>query len=344
VNTRSSWCLGFLRIKNERAPDEKKRHHYNPVTYLKGFVDASGCVFAWRKDEPETPLYTAPESIGFEKYYYSQPPPGGGRDNNSLEDFFSSIEAPWPQLMEKLAARTETSADFLPLIEFLMLQRVRVPCIRDAIEFNLAETVKIETRVLDEAGLLPPKPEAHPNILENLEVSIDPHMSIHAMTSLMTGFARVVDACVFEVLHNQTNIGFLTSDNPVAVFDPSVPETQMKPYQLHADRQSIELLFPLTSRLMLRGAAGSRFAPAVTHLHLTSEHEVKRLNRISAKFGYRMIFANSQKFAVLAQKYASLSPVPKFECWRDGNGYATKRSFVWGQRLTKPKWSSLRDE
>jgi len=325
-------------------PNEKKRHHYNPVTYLRGFVDASGCVFVWRKDEPETPLHTVPEAIGFEKYYYSQPLPGGGRDNNSLEDFFSTIEAPWPQLMEKLAARTETSADFLPLIEFLLLQRVRGPCMRDAIEFNLAETVKTEARVLDEAGLLPPKPEAHPDILDNLEVSIDPHMSIHAMTDLMAGFARIIDACVFEVLHNQTNIDFLTSDNPVAVFDPSVPETQMKPYQLQADLQSIELLFPLTSRLMLRGVAGLRFAPAVTHLHLTSEQEVKRLNRIGAKFGYRMIFANSRDFAILAQKYARLSPVSKFERWRNGNGHATKRKFVWGQRRTKPKWSPLREE
>lgn len=325
-----------------KGPNEKKRHHYNPVTYLKGFVDTLGCVFAWRKDEPDTPLHTVPEAIGFEKYYYSQPLPDGGLDNNSLEDFFSTIEAPWPQLMEKLTARTETSADFLPLIEFLMLQRVRVPCIRDAIELSLAETVKIETRLADEAGLLPPKPEAHPNILENLEVSIDPHMSIHAMTDLMSGFARVVDACVFEVLHNQTNIDFLTSDNPVAVFDPSVPEAQMQPYQLQPNLQSIELLFPLTSRLMLRGTAGLRFAPAVTHLRLTSDQQVKRFNRIGAKFGYRIIFASGQEFGKLAQKYANLSPVPKFERWRDENGYAANPKLVWGHRRTKPKWSRAR--
>lgn len=325
-------------------PNEKKRHHFNPVTYLKGFVDASGCVFAWRKDEPETPLQTIPEAIGFEKYYYSQPLLGGGRDNNSLEDFFSTIEAPWPQLMEKLAARTETSADFLSLIEFVMLQRVRVPCIRDAIELYLAEIVKTDARVLDEAGLLPPKPEAHPDILDHLEIPVDPHMSIHAMTDLVRGFACVVDACVFEVLHNRTNIDFLTSDNPVAVFDPSVPESRMQPYELQTDLQSIELLFPLTSRLMLRGVAGLRFAPSVTHVRMTSEQEVKRLNRIGAKFGYRMIFANSQEFAVLAQKYANVSPVSKFERLRHGNGYMTKRKSVWGQRPSKPKWSPPREE
>jgi hypothetical protein len=95
---------------------------------------------------------------------------------------------------------------------------------------------------------------------------------------------------------------------------------------------------------MLRGVAGLRFAPAVTHLRLTSEQEVKRLNRIGAKFSYRMIFANSQKFAILAQKYANLSPVSKFERWRDGNGCVTKHKSVWGQRSTKPRWSPLREE
>ena len=149
---------------------------------------------------------------------------------------------------------------------------------------------------------------------------------------------------MFEVLHNQTSIDFLTSDNPVAVFDPSVPETQMQPYDLQTDVKSIELLFPLTSRLMLRGVAGLRFAPAVTHLRLTAEQEVKRLNRLGAKFGYRMIFANSGEFAKLAQKYANVSPVSKFERWRQGNGYATKRKLVWGQRPTKPKWSPPREK
>src|SRR3954451_9213999 len=157
--------------------NEKKRHHYIPITYLNNFTDVAGRITAYRKDNPIPPLHLAPSAIALERYYYSQPLPDGGRDNNTLEDFFSTIEAPWPQLVEKLATGAETDADFLPLIEFLMLQRVRGPCMRDAIELSLAEIVKTEARVLDEAGLLPPKPQAHPNILDNLEISIDPHMS-----------------------------------------------------------------------------------------------------------------------------------------------------------------------
>lgn len=333
--------VATIQIQVRAHMTQKKRHHYNPVTYLKGFTDASGCVYAWRKDDPETALHTVPEAIGFEKYYYSQPLPNGGRDNNSLEDFFSTIEAPWATLVQKLSSGTETSADFLPLIEFLMLQRVRVPCIRDAIELSLAEFVKTETRLLDEASLLPPKPADYPNILDLLEVPIDPHMSIHAMADLVRGFERIVDSCVFEVLHNETSADFITSDNPVAVFDPSVAESQMQPYQLRPDLQAIELLFPLTSRLMLRGVAGVRFAAGVRHLRLTSDQDAKRINRISAKFGYRLIFAGSLDFEILARKYANISPVSKFERWREDNGCVTKRTFVWGARPTKPKWSGV---
>jgi Protein of unknown function (DUF4238) len=73
--------------------NEKKRHHYIPITYLNNFTDAGGRVFAYRKDAPETPLHLRPSEIAFERYYYSQPLPGGWRDNNSLEDGFSTIEA-----------------------------------------------------------------------------------------------------------------------------------------------------------------------------------------------------------------------------------------------------------
>lgn len=32
-----------------------KRHHYAPVTYLRGFTDAEGLLHVYRKDAPATP-------------------------------------------------------------------------------------------------------------------------------------------------------------------------------------------------------------------------------------------------------------------------------------------------
>lgn len=87
---------------------QKKRHHYVPVSYLKEFVDPKGRIFAYRKDAPEHALHLKPEEIAFERYYYSQPLPDNKQDNNKIEDFFSIIETPWPVLVANFRNR-ETS-------------------------------------------------------------------------------------------------------------------------------------------------------------------------------------------------------------------------------------------
>jgi uncharacterized protein DUF4238 len=169
--------------------NEKKRHHYIPIAYLSAFADENGRVFAYRKDNrDEPPLHVRPEEITFEKYYYSQPTPDGRRDNNTFEDFFSIYETTWPALVRRLSSRTTVSEDLGELLTFIILMRVRVPATRDMVEMGLAERVKSTTRVLDRQGLLPPKPDGFEDILEHMAVSIDPHMSLHAIPTLSQGF------------------------------------------------------------------------------------------------------------------------------------------------------------
>ena len=98
---------------------------------------------------------------------------------------------------------------------------MRVPAARD---ISLAEQAKATHRVLDQAGKLPPKPKGHEDILDHISVSIDPHQSLHAMPALMRGFGHVLNWLEFEVVHNETDVSFLTSDNQVVVFDPTERE------------------------------------------------------------------------------------------------------------------------
>src|SRR5437667_12601863 len=98
---------------NSMTLNEKKRHHYIPITYLEKFTDHNGKVVAYRKDDVEPPLYLRPEGIAFENYYYSQPLPEGGRENNRFEDYFSTIETPWPKLVARLRAGSDlTNSEF----------------------------------------------------------------------------------------------------------------------------------------------------------------------------------------------------------------------------------------
>jgi hypothetical protein len=195
--------------------NEKKRHHYIPIAYLDKFADGAGKVFAYPKDEVEKPLHLLPSEIAFECYYYSQPLPDGGRDNNTFEDFFSTIESTWTPLVTRLRTRSNISSDFETLCTFMGLMRVRVPAARDMVEVSLAEQVKATARFLDQQGMLPPKPIGREDILDHLSVAIDPHESLRAISDLAKGFSIVLGQLGLEVIHNKTDISFLTSDNPV---------------------------------------------------------------------------------------------------------------------------------
>jgi hypothetical protein len=324
----------------------KKRHHYIPVTYLDKFSDNSGKIFAYRKDEPSAPLYLPPKAIAFTKYYYSQPLPEGGQDDNTFEDYFASIEGKWTPLADRLragAAATNSfaSAEWEALFIFLGLMRVRVPATRDMVVIWLAEQVKAEARLLDRLGKLPPKPEGRENILDHMVITIDPHQSLRAMGDLARGFGFLLDHLGFEVIHNGTDVSFLTSDNPVLVFDPTMPEAAVLPYQVRPPLGAIELLFPIDAETMLRGRSDLRRPgpPKVQHVTLAARQEAKRINRFVARFGYRFVFARDRTHDALIAKHAGLSPVMKaISGPGPTRGMFVMGACVFGPRPNIPKW------
>lgn len=318
----------------------KKRHHYIPIAYLRAFTGVDERVWAYRKDDPERPLHLKPAAIAFERYYYSQPLDDGGQDHNTIEDFFSKLEGEWPPLICRLNAGTVAGEDIGILHEFLALMRVRVPAMRDMIELSLAEMVKTTARVMDRAGTLPPKPEGMEDILDHLEVAIDPHQSMLAMPGLVQALGQVIAMLGLQVVHNETETDFITSDNPVVWFDPFVPEGRMQPYHVDPALGRVELLFPMTSRLLLRGHSGLREIHGLRHVRLSATSEVKRINRLVARFGYRFVFANSNSYGVLVKKYSSMSPTLRMQCVPQDAGELVLSEHVFAPRVQKTKWET----
>ncbi|MFT4578866.1 MAG: hypothetical protein ACI9UO_001692 [Nitrospinales bacterium] len=159
----------------------KKRNHYIPIAYLNNFCNEDGGIQVYLKDYPDKSIPPQiPKDIGFEKYYYSQPLPDGERDNNTLEDLFCELEGKWPPIIEQICHQENTQINdrLEDIFAFMALQRARVPASRDVSEKMLAETVKATLRQLDASGKLPPKPKGYENMLDHLDVSIDPHKSM----------------------------------------------------------------------------------------------------------------------------------------------------------------------
>jgi hypothetical protein len=90
------------------------------------------------------------------------------------------------------------------------------------------------------------------------------------------------------VLHNKTAVPFLTSDNPVVWFDPSISEIDLKPYVLKPDGQ-IALLFPVSPSLLIYGLTSilERFvAEGIGQADLSDAGFVEMINRQVCRFGY----------------------------------------------------------
>ena len=321
----------------------EKRHHYVPKTYLNGFVNEKGFLWVGRKNDPQNHLNLKPENVALQRYYYSQTLPDGSRDNR-MEKFFGNIEAEWSVLRDKLVGWSKLSPEESgQLWSFVGMQRCRVPAARNMVEDILAHHAMLHLRELDEAGELLPYPEGYPDIMRSVRVSIDPHKSLEAIGQLLKGFRELIGRVGFQIVHNETDTLFVTSDNPVAIFDPSVAERELRPYVISRTDGPVELLFPVDLRTAIRGHSDwhSRHSQkGPKHTRLRDEMQVRRMNRMTAKFAYEILVANDSKHSGLLKAYADRSPVVENSVGWSGGEASGPLIMAFGPRPTKPKWEN----
>lgn len=322
----------------------KKDHHYIAETYLTAFANADGKVCMYRKDDPQRVIQQRPKELASHKHYFRQPIEGGGFDHNSLENLFSEVEAKWPNIVARFNRKEDVNDHLEDIFQFLALHRARVPAMRDAYETLLAELVRSEGRRLDRAGQLAPLPrqlEHLGDIWDHIQVAIDPHQSIHAMVDVLEGMATVMGMIGIAALHNKTDVPFVTSDNPVIWFDPSVSEADLRPYAIRRGGP-VALLFPVSPNVMIYGHScmRERFAcDGFGYGDLPRRSMVERMNEYVCRFAYEAVFAADDAFADLVQRYADVSPVVETKSVSIAKGELFNAQYVWGQRKRKPKWT-----
>lgn len=319
---------------------KKKHHHHSPKAYLKAFCDEDGMVNIYRKDDPHKVIRQTPKNCGYHKDYYAQPLPDGGKDHNSLEDLFSEYESKWPVIVEKIRRQEDVNECIKDISAFIALQRARVPATRDAIERMLADSVEAVARSMDAAGELSPKPKGYEDILDHIEVAVDPHQSIHAMPDIILAIGQVMEKIGIGALINNTDISFVTSDNPVIWFDPSVPEDQMQPYSIRKNGP-ILLLFPIAPDIMIIGDSSNHDQYSKYGFgfgNLSDPNQVEIMNRHICRFAYEAVFSQGPGLEELVKQYAEVSPVVKTQAIQTANGDFILPEYIWGPREPKPKW------
>jgi hypothetical protein len=173
-------------------------------------------------------------------------------------------------------------------------------------------------------------------------VSIDPHKSIHAVADLAKGVGIIMSAVGFEILENHTSEGFITTDNPVIYFDPTVSQALLEPYNISRERMDIEFMFPMTPRFMLWSHSvmkpGPGRCPTASYQDVRDTEFVRRANLLAVRFANRMIFSNEDRHQLAVERYAGRSPVVSTTHFKTslGRGIFTQHAF--GTRKPKPTW------
>lgn len=289
-----------------QANRRNKRHHYISVTYMDGFAGDDGRVWAYRAEAANDPHRALPASVGYENHYYSHKRDDGTLENHGYEDLWGQIETPWTATRRALAAQRLGAAMSFNLLGMVAMMRVRVPAAREATHLLLAQKLRSEALALEEHGLLPEELKRYAGELDAIPIGINPVQTLLAMRE---GLLQQGDLCFrlgFEVLHNSTNLPFITSDNPVCIYDPRVPFQTRRPYEYD---DHVELIFPVDARTALRGS--SRLRPTnvvVGHRKLRDERAVCAMNETIAQFGYRLVIAPDRSSDAVIAKLAATSP------------------------------------
>lgn len=293
-----------------------RKHHFVSVTYMDGFADERGRVLVYRGDDPDQPHPTQPSATGYERQYYSQPLPEGGHEHHRFEDLWSCIEAVWPQTVRALLDQRLSPAISINVLGMVAIMRVRVPAARDRTAIMLEAKLRTECQALEATEKLPAEFVEYAGKLDTVPIGIPSYRTILAMNENLRGMGDLCFRLGFDVLHNRTEMPFLTSDNPVCYYNPRQTPSARRPYQ---DDDEVELIFPISAKLMLRGSTKRRPVNIISrHRTISDKHAVRRLNRTIARFAYRMSIAQDRSSDDLVRAHAALVPTVRTEIRRNG--------------------------
>lgn len=318
-----------------------RKHHYVPETYLNGFVDPRGQLHVYRKDDPQHPFLSSPSATGFSNYYYAFEKNDGTFDSDSLETIFSRIETKWPEYVYCIENNEPLiGGRFREFLEFVALQRARVPATRDMYELMQSDHLLATAKYMLSRGMLPPPPPGKENILDRIEISVAPQSSLQAISIALKACEKVFSRLNYIIFRNEQGMPFLTSDNPVIWFQPA-PEDQIEPYNIRLDGP-IELFFPITQKFLLYGRTPfgqEDLFDGVVYRTSESLEKIELANRHVVRFASATVFACTSQCSSIVERHAHMSPVLQTTTIPTTSGQAVVGRMRFAPRRTKAKWT-----
>ena len=249
----------------------KTRHHFVPAFYLRGFVGNEGLLHVYDKtSEKEFP--NTPDNLGFSNHYHTFKVADEAEDTNSIENYLSDEwEGPAARIIAAISSGTfPVGEDRALLAGFLGLTFTRTPNHRANVDAVLVDSVK---RIADLTAATPERFEANleryeretghrtddPEQLrrdilsDDFRVVAAPEMYLRMFIDHGLQFGEVILNMRWRFFRQSGKGGFITSDNPIFLHDPTIdPQSFYNGTGFH--NRNVELTFPVTRNIALVGS------------------------------------------------------------------------------------------
>lgn len=207
---------------------EKKKQHYVPQSYLRGFAIDGEKNLIWEYDKKHQRISKAPKSIKAiccKEYYYEQIHPDGSK-TQILENGFQKVEKVGIEIIREICAKRKLPEDGKGKLAFYIgLLLTRGPSFRNGVHSFLKHHVEITTQKLWMMGKLPEPPEKVKKLIKNnditsvLNVGILPHASIEYIGKGAQQIAMSLCNKKWDIYFAENDY-FITSDTPVIFGGP----------------------------------------------------------------------------------------------------------------------------
>lgn len=273
---------------------QKKRQHFVPQSYLKLFSNDDKNIWVYDK-KAGTIRSQRILKTGFMRNYYST----GIHDAPLETSHVTSLESDASQIIKKIQeGNIINGKEWGVLLNYVSLQYLRTP----KAEKRLREIFALFWKKIRELKVRYPKNNkikelinSFPNkdlinnpddsyFMENIEESFPRELFIETLVSQGFNIAKMLSEQNINV-HVSTNVPFITSDDPFAVFQKNNNEGYHK---LTAD---VNKIIPLSSKITLSIGGQVRFNSQIRSMN---DWQVKIFNLGTAHNADRFVYSNSK--------------------------------------------------
>jgi uncharacterized protein DUF4238 len=283
--------------------NEKRKHHFVPRSFLRGFATDSKDSLIWGYDKKygRCSGCRSIHRICSLDYYYEQVKPDGGK-TEVLEDGFQTIEKPAIEIIRNLSASKALAPEEKGCLAFYIgLLLTRGPSFRDGVHECLKHSLEILLQKEYESGRLPQPPAivkqhiVDGDITSVIKTEILPHASLEHMYRVAKSIGQSLLEKKWDIYHSESDDRFATSDTPVmsADINPSKLRT-LGP--AHPDSL---ILCPITKTTLLVVRPYYETDQTAYEFMLAREGMVAAVNGLMCFTAQRFVYASAQSQELL---------------------------------------------